>query len=76
MLICVAGTFKNSFWGETLQQLPVFKVVYPVFWVAKTFENTFWVKTDSCTTCSKSYSRSDQLKHHTKLRHLKNLKIT
>ncbi len=36
-VIWVASTFKNSYWGETLQLLPAFKVVYYVIWVASTF---------------------------------------
>jgi hypothetical protein len=39
------STFKNSFWGETLQLLTVFKVVYYVIWDESTFKNSFWGET-------------------------------
>jgi len=38
-VIWVAGTFKNSFWGETLLLLTVFKVVYYVNLDESTFKN-------------------------------------
>jgi hypothetical protein len=40
--IRVATTFMNSFWGETIQLLTVFEVIYYVISVASTFENSFW----------------------------------
>ena len=39
-VIWVPSTFKNSFWGETLQLLPMFKVICPFIWAASTFKNS------------------------------------
>jgi hypothetical protein len=39
--IWVASTFQNFFWGETLQLLTVFKVIYFLILVAITFKNSF-----------------------------------
>jgi KRAB domain-containing zinc finger protein len=36
---------RIHFWGETLQLIPVFKVVYYVIRVASTFKNSFWRET-------------------------------
>jgi hypothetical protein len=41
----LVSTSENSFWGETLQLLTMFNVVYYVIWVASTFENSFWRET-------------------------------
>jgi hypothetical protein len=38
-VIWVPSTFKNSFWGETLQLLPMFKVICTVKYVASTFQS-------------------------------------
>jgi hypothetical protein len=62
--IYVARTLKNSFWGETVQLLPMFKEICPFIWVESTFKNSFWEKPYSCSQCSKSFSRSDKLKLH------------
>jgi KRAB domain-containing zinc finger protein len=41
----VASTFENSFWGETVQLLPMLKIFCPFIWVASTFKNSFWGET-------------------------------
>ncbi len=51
--ICVASTFKNSFWGETEQVLPVFKVICLFICVASKFKNSFWGETVQLLTVFK-----------------------
>jgi hypothetical protein len=53
LFIFVASTFKNSFWGETLPLLTVFKVIYPATGAARTFKNSFWGETLQLLTLCK-----------------------
>jgi hypothetical protein len=60
----------NSFWGETIQLLTVFKVIYYVNSVASTFKNSFWGETVQLLNMYKVVLYILQAKASYQLRHL------
>jgi hypothetical protein len=69
-VIWFASRFRISFWGETLQLLPVFKVIGVIgssICFASTFKNSFWEKPYSCAQCYKSFAQSSALQGHLRI---------
>jgi hypothetical protein len=69
-VIWFASRFRISFWGETLQLLPVFKVIGVIgssICFASTFKNSFWEKPYSCAQCYKSFAQSSALQRHLRI---------
>ncbi len=59
----VASTFKNSFWGETLQLLSMSIEICLYFCVASIFKNSF-IPSYSRSQCVKSFASNADLQRH------------